>query len=196
MAARKADKKKKSDLGGDSKHPRKGARKGAKRERVTRRGEKFDDTVRHTFCVELRSSPIAEPVMAELTVEPPSEKYGRLTFDHVLEAAYSELESRFPERYYPEGSIGDVKILHEGKWYPVVSEGDYEGIERLKKDPSLKMFLMLPDATYSISDEYRMYEKMCELGLIDPAKAPFDADKMKSLIDMEMPGRMADARHK
>lgn len=146
---------------------------------------KFDDSIRHEFRCNVRVGP-EQLEHIDFTIEPPAEDEGHMTYDCVEFAAMDEMELRYPHDYYPKRDIdGYIFIKNEkGEWSPVVSESDKDGINELKKSNTYSRFLVLPDATYSITPEYALYMAMTENGIIDKDKVDFDFDKMLKMLKM------------
>ena len=114
----------------------------------------FDDLVEHEFYAKVFLGP-SNTVNVEFSVKPLPEEDGHLTFDHVEDAAYDMIEKLYPEDYYPKATIDGFMFIKndDGEWCPVVREGDDDGISFLKKSKEYNAFLILPEATYSLSPE-------------------------------------------
>jgi hypothetical protein len=146
----------------------------------------FDDSMEHRYRVKVYIGPNNVNLMA-FSLNPKNLAHrGHLTYDDVLFEALDEMERRYPRSYYPKSDLdGDILVEGpNGEYFPVVSEGDNEAISRLKKSKEHSMFLILPDATYSLTPEYEMYEKMVKSGVLDPQKDGFDYDEMRRVVQI------------
>jgi len=146
--------------------------------------ESFDDKINHEFKFNVRLGP-GKIETIEFTLIPPDEDYGHMTYDYVEFAAMDEMETKYPNEYYPKSEIDGYILIKDDadEWYPIVSDGDKEGIKSLKKSNEYNKFLILPDATYSLSPEYLLYMSMVKNGIIDEKKVSYDHDKMHSLLE-------------
>lgn len=144
----------------------------------------FDDLVEHEFYAKVFLGP-SNTDKVEFSVKPLPEEDGHLTFDHVEDVAYEMIEKLYPEEYYPKATIDGFMFIKNdaGEWCPVVREGDNDGISLLKKSKEYNAFLILPEATYSLSPEYKLYIELVNGGMIDANKTPFDYDSMKKIVE-------------
>ena len=145
----------------------------------------FDDGVKHEFKFYVRLGP-GKIETIEFSLNPPSEDEGHLTYDHVEFAAMDEMDVKYPHDYYPKRDIDGYILIKndEGKWSPIVSEGDKDGIKELQKSKEYDRFLVLPEATYSIAPEYALYMSMVENGMVDQNKVEYDYAKMHQMLQM------------
>lgn len=142
----------------------------------------FDNSVSHDFKVDVKLGP-GKTETIEFSVKTKNSEC--LSYDEVEFAAYDKKEIEFPEAYFPKAEInGRIFIKNDGgKWCPVLSESDKSGISDLRNSKEYDMFLVLPDATYSLTPEYSLYKKMVENGAIDPDIFEYDYDKMHSILE-------------
>lgn len=155
------------------------AKKSNKKKRT--KSMKFDDTVAHEYRAYVQIAP-GHTEYVDFTVSPTDQPDGHLTYDTVENKAYDEIERHYPEEYFPRADIsGHILIKADfGKgieWVPVLSESSKD----VKK--ALKSKLVLPDATYALSDEFMLYIEMKKNGLL-PADMDFDYNVMHEKIDV------------
>lgn len=106
----------------------------------------------------------------------------RLTWDEVIDGIYGEFEASVPSRYYPKAEVYRVFVIDGDGRFPVVAEDDEDEIARLKKSKEYVKFLVLPNAKYVVSNEFRLFSKMLDLGLATEEDG-FDHEKMRELIE-------------
>lgn len=115
-----------------------------------------------------------------------------LTYDEVEDAVMQELYKRMPnvqhftEEADPEYDdcwpeiVNIVINADDGESYPVVSES--MDCTELKRSKTWTKYLVLPDATYCLTPECKLWMKLKEQGIISK-DAPFDFDKYHALVE-------------
>lgn len=98
-----------------------------------------------------------------------------LFWDDVLDSLYEKCTELRLYDDFPNADYDTIKIITNDGIFPVISEDDFKN-NNFKSDS--KKTLVLPVATYTLSDEYKSYLKLKEQGLID---FEFDAEKIKSV---------------
>lgn len=118
-----------------------------------------------------------------------------LTYDEVEDAIYDKVDKMF---YYMRDSIDDeidderedyptivslVINADDGESYPVISES----MDRSELDSSnvYTKYLVLPDATYSLTPEALLWMQLKENGIIGK-DTPFDYDKYHRIINSKV----------
>lgn len=138
-----------------------------------------------TFVAYIKTSPVDSNHRSNeitVTVEKDEE---HMLWDDVECAVFDVMEKMFPMEYYPKAEVHEVFILDhddKAKRYPVVRENDEEAIRGLEKSREYEKFLVLPEATYSLSPEYRLFLELNDLGLIKDG-TEFDIEKMRKLLE-------------
>lgn len=104
------------------------------------------------------------------TVEVELEKEDiELTYDEVLNAVFDLVDTRYGYDINDEDvpySIVDIQVIVDDGVFPVVSESETEKLKSLRADKNVSKFLVLPDAVYSISPQYKAFISMKENGLL------------------------------
>ena len=138
--------------------------------------EEFDSSVKHVF----RADVVPGPGLRK-TIEVECE--GR-AYDDLIDAFNEVIGRDFPEEYFPklELDYDSFRIVESGCEYPVFSES--EAKERSKKLPKgeFDKYLILPEYTYSIAPEFKLYTSLCEKGMIDATRTPYDPEKMAEIL--------------
>ena len=98
-----------------------------------------------------------------------------LLWDDVIDSLYEKCTELKLYDDFPNANYDTIEILTDDGIFPVISEEDFKN-NNFKSDG--KKILVLPFATYTLSDEYKSYLKLKEQGLID---FDFDAEKIKSM---------------
>ena len=98
-----------------------------------------------------------------------------LLWDDVIDSLYEKCTELKLYDDFPNADYDTIEILTDDAIFPVISEEDFKN-NNFKSDG--KKILVLPFATYTLSDEYKSYLKLKEQGLID---FDFDAEKIKSM---------------
>ena len=98
-----------------------------------------------------------------------------LLWDDVIDSLYEKCTELKLYDDFPNADYDTIEILTDDGIFPVISEEDFKN-NNFKSDG--KKILVLPFATYTLSDEYKSYLKLKEQGLID---FDFDAEKIKSM---------------
>ena len=98
-----------------------------------------------------------------------------LLWDDVIDSLYEKCTELKLYDDFPNANYDTIEILTDDGIFPVISEEDFKN-NNFKSDG--KKILVLPFATYTLSDEYKSYLKLKEQGLID---FEFDAEKIKSM---------------
>ena len=98
-----------------------------------------------------------------------------LLWDDVIDSLYEKCTELKLYDDFPNADYDTIEILTDDGFFPVISEDDFKN-NNFKSD--CKKILVLPFATYTLSDEYKSYLKLKEQGLID---FDFDAEKIKSM---------------
>ena len=98
-----------------------------------------------------------------------------LLWDDVIDSLYEKCTELKLYDDFPNADYDTIEILTDDGIFPVISE-EYFKNNNFKSDG--KKILVLPFATYTLSDEYKSYLKLKEQGLID---FDFDAEKIKSM---------------
>ena len=111
-----------------------------------------------------------------------------LTYDEVENAIYDKLNDEYgiddcsmnmPDADVPQ--ILDIVInADDGNQYPVISESMDD--TELKKSKTFDKFLVLPDATYTLTQECKLWMSLKEDGIIN-ANEEFDFDKYHALVE-------------
>lgn len=146
--------------------------------------EIFDDSVVHRIKVTVRLGP-GKTESFEMDIKPVNAiEEGRMTYDHVEMSAMDEMDTRYPHDYYPKCRIDGFIMIKDdnGGWSPVVSESDTNSINDLKKSHEYDRFLVLPDAVYSLTPEFKLYLSMVKNGTIDENKVEYDYDVMHRIL--------------
>lgn len=148
------------------------------RKKTGRKTEKFDSTKDYVFGVEVVLGPNTKRAV-EFAVKAKE----NLSYDDVLDAISELVEKDYPQEYFPklEVDYSTLVIYDGGGAYPVFAESEAEKMaDELKGH--FKKFLVLPECTYSLSEEYRLYERLVRGGMIDPDATPFDFERMKAVL--------------
>ena len=115
-----------------------------------------------------------------------------LTYDEVEDAVMQELYAHMPllKQMAEEADIEDDSVFPEivsivinaddGESYPVVSESMDQ--TELKRSKTWTKYLVLPDATYCLTPECKLWMELKKQGIIDE-DAPFDFDKYHALVE-------------
>lgn len=142
----------------------------------------FDNGVEHKFKAEVKLGP-GKIETIEFSLKANDSEC--LTYDEVEFAAYDKKDAEYPKSYYPKAELNGLILIKNdsGNWCPVLSESDKKEIKEIKESKKYDMFLVLPDAVYSVTPEYSLYMKMVEIGAIDPDKFEFDYEKMHSIVE-------------
>ena len=142
------------------------------------RDEPFDEKKTYSFKVDVVLSP-----GNKVPLEFKSAGKKNFLYDDLLDSADAAIENKFPREFFPKADLDHMSlmILDDGKWYHVFPKSEFE--KGRKAFPREKKILVLDEATYSISDEYRLYLSMAENGLIDPDSTQFDADSMRNVLE-------------
>ena len=98
-----------------------------------------------------------------------------LLWDDVIDSLYEKCTELKLYDDFPNADYDTIEILTDDGIFPVISEEDFKN-NNFKSDG--KKILVLPFATYTLSDEYKSQLKLKEQGLID---FDFDAEKIKSM---------------
>ena len=98
-----------------------------------------------------------------------------LLWDDVIDSLYEKCTELKLYDDFPNADYDTIEILTDDGIFPVISEEDFKN-NNFKSDG--KKILVLPFATYTLSDEHKSYLKLKEQGLID---FDFDAEKIKSM---------------
>lgn len=98
-----------------------------------------------------------------------------LLWDDVIESLYEKCTELRLYDDFPNADYDTIEIITDDGIFPVISEDDFKN-NNFKCGN--KKTLILPVATYSLSDEYKSYLKLKEHGLIN---FEFDAEKIKSI---------------
>lgn len=113
----------------------------------------------------------------EVELSKPEEE---LTFDEVEDAVQTTVDKRYGYNldYCIENddwpyTIEEIRVIAEDGIWRAVSESDEDTIEKLKADREEKKFLVMPDAHYSLTPEYRMYLDLVKCGIISES-TPFE----------------------
>ena len=158
-----------------------------KKSKKTDSGE-FDSSKKHTFHVTVKLGPNVEKTIGFVCGEKEN-----LTYDDVLDSLNEVLERDYPEEYFPKLDVdySTLTIVDGGDSFHVFPESGVEAeLAKLPEKP--KMYLVLPECTYSISDEFKLYYSLCNKGMIDPKVEQFDPDKMKVILDEISGGKKND----
>jgi hypothetical protein len=109
-----------------------------------------------TFIGKIHLSPI--DLMAYTVFVTFDKELKEIFYDDVVDAIYDEMEKKYPEKYYPKIKLVDIFIEttenDKCMYYPVV--GDEKYVNDYNKLYS--KVLVLPCYTYSLSDEYKLYD--------------------------------------
>lgn len=115
-----------------------------------------------------------------------------LTYDEVEDAIYDKIQLKYnlPDRSIPIDELNDedypnivdIVINVNGESYPVISESMNEKKKQLKKDKAYEKYLVLPEATYALTPECKLWMNMMDKGLLD-RNAEFDYDKMHQILE-------------
>ena len=114
-----------------------------------------------------------------------------LTYDEVEDAIYDKVDKMF---YYMHNSIDDeredyptivslVINADDGESYPVISES--MDSSELDSSNVYTKYLVLPDATYSLTPEALLWMQLKENGIIGK-DTPFDYDKYHRIINSKV----------
>lgn len=114
-----------------------------------------------------------------------------LTYDEVEDAIYDKIQEEYNEpdvdadiedltdEDYPH--IIDIVInADDGESYPVISESMDD--TELKKDQSFNKYLVLPDATYTLTPEAQLWMNLKKNDIIDE-DAEFDYEKYHKMVE-------------
>lgn len=97
-----------------------------------------------------------------------------LFWDDVLDSLYEKCTELKLYDDFPNADYDTIEIITDDGIFPVISEEDFKN----NNFNGSKKTLVLSVATYTLSDEYKLYLKLKERGLID---FEFDAEKIKSM---------------
>lgn len=140
------------------------------------REEDFDSSRLHLFKVDVIPGPGIRSVLEA--------KCKGETYDELLDAFEKPVKEKFPEEYFPklDFDYDSFRIVEDGKEYPVFPEsGAKDALKRLGKNAPGK-YLVLPECTYSLAPEYKLYLSLCEKGIIDEETTPYDSKKMSDVL--------------
>jgi hypothetical protein len=98
-----------------------------------------------------------------------------LLWDDVIDSLYEKCTELKLYDDFPNADYDTIEIITDDGIFPVISEDDFKN-DNFKSCG--KKILVLPFATYTLSDEFKSYLKLKEQGLID---FEFDADRIKSI---------------
>lgn len=98
-----------------------------------------------------------------------------LLWDDVIDSLYEKCTELRIYDDFPNADYDTIEIITDDGIFPVISEDDFKD-DNFRS--SGKKTLVLPLATYALSDEFKSYLKLKERGLID---FEFDAEKIKSI---------------
>jgi len=106
----------------------------------------------------------------EVELSKPEEE---LTFDEVEEAVWTTVDKRYgynPDDYIENDdwpyTVEEIRVIAEDGIWRAVSESDEKTINKLKADKEEKKFLVMSDARYSLTPEYRMYLDLVKCSVI------------------------------
>lgn len=143
------------------------------------RTEEFDSSKKYEFHVTVKLGPNMEKTIGFVCGEKEN-----LTYDDILDSLNEVLEKDYPEEYFPKLDVdySTLTIVDGGDSFPVFPESGAEAeLAKLPEKP--KRYLVLPECTYSISDEFRLYNSLCDRGMINPEVELFDPDKMGAILE-------------
>jgi hypothetical protein len=92
-----------------------------------------------------------------------------LTYDEVLDAVFNLVDTRYGYDINDENdpySIVDIQVILDDGTFPVVSESETKKLESLRANKNVSKFLVLPDAVYSLSPQYKAFMQMKLNGLL------------------------------
>lgn len=98
-----------------------------------------------------------------------------LLWDDVIDSLYEKCTELKLYDDFPNADYDTIEIITDDGIFPVISEEDFKN-DNFKSCG--KKILVLPFATYTLSDEFKSYLKLKEQGLID---FEFDAERIKSI---------------
>ena len=114
-----------------------------------------------------------------------------LTYDEVEDAIYKKVNDEygcpgndyadiedFDEDEFPH--IIDIVINNDGESYPVISESMDDN--ELKKSGVVSKYLVLPDATYALTLECKLWMDLKKNGIIDE-DTPFEFEKYHKMVE-------------
>jgi len=106
-----------------------------------------------------------------------------LTYDEVESRAYGEIEKLYPYEFYPKSELKKLEIYcsESDEWCEVLSESDEKRIKELTSDGKNRI-LILPDATYSLTPECKLWMELKDSGILDE-DSEFDYGKMKNILN-------------
>lgn len=108
-----------------------------------------------------------------------------LLWDDVYDNLCEKLDIDFPEEFYPKAEITDIFLkmqnseTNEMEFYPVIA---IESEKQKYIEKGYKKILVLDGYSYSLSDEYFLFETLKENGLI-PDDTEFNYDVMHTIIN-------------
>lgn len=114
-----------------------------------------------------------------------------LTYDEVTDAIYNKVaeEHGCPDPLLPSDELDDedfprivdlvIYNADDGEYYPVISESMDDS--SLKDSIVYTKYLVLPDATYSLTPECKLWMELKQKGIIDE-DAPFDYEKYHQIV--------------
>ena len=143
------------------------------------RTEEFDSSKKHVFYVTIKLGP-----NMERTIDFVCGEKENLTYDDVLDSLNEVLEKDYPEEYFPKLDVdySTLMIVDGSDSFHVFPESGVKAeLAKLPEKPG--RYLVLPECTYSISDEFKLYNSLCNKGMIDPEVERFDPDKMKAILE-------------
>lgn len=155
----------------EKKQKEKGKRTGKK----TGKTMEFDSSVEYEFRVKVIPGP---GVVGEVFFRCGGSD--GMTYDDVLDAAEDVIRDTYPDEYFPKLDVDyDTIMIKDGNsWFHVFPESKEDKIH----SASGTKFLILPECTYSIAPEYKLYLSLCEHGIIDGDATPYDRDSMSGIL--------------